>query len=330
MIQQQQEERITKSRLKNFGIEKRKETWKLKSIEELKEIDSKKRKTIFEKFGKEYYSQTNEWKENIPSKISKSQKILIENNLHHTQKIGYVNPFSLDYVKDKIKETKLKKYNNETYNNHDKFKHTCLEKYGVENPMKNHDIFKKTKKKYTFNDIEFDSAPELAYYIWLTDNNIDFEYQPNISFEYEYDGKTHNYYPDFKVNEEYIELKGLHFFKNDKMINPYDRTQDGLYEAKHQCMIKNNINVITDYNQYEDYVNKKYTKDFLDLFRNDLEFPYLNTELKDKSDIGLIHHFHKSIYEANKFGKPSPIKAWNNKKLIYKCAIKSIKIYWKM
>ena len=131
-----QEERITKSRLKNFGIEKRKETWKLKSIEELKEIDSKKRKTIFEKFGKEYYSQTNEWKENIPSKISKSQKILIENNLHHTQKIGYVNPFSLDYVKDKIKETKLKKYNNETYNNHNKFKHTCLEKYGVENPMR--------------------------------------------------------------------------------------------------------------------------------------------------------------------------------------------------
>ena len=320
-----QEERITKSRLKNFGIEKRKETWKLKSIEELKEIDSKKRKTIFEKFGKEYYSQTNEWKENIPSKISKSQKILIENNLHHTQKIGYVNPFSLDYVKDKIKETKLKKYNNETYNNHDKFKHTCLEKYGVENPMKNHDIFKKTKKKYTFNDIEFDSAPELAYYIWLTDNNIDFEYQPNISFEYEYDGKIHNYYPDFKVNEEYIELKGSHFFKNDKMINPYDRTQDGLYEAKHQCMLKNNIKIITDYNQYEDYVNKKYTKDFLDLFRNDLEFPYLNTELKDKSDIGLIHHFHKSIYEANKFSKPSPIKAWNNKKLIYKCALNRLK-----
>ena len=109
------------------------------------------------------------------------------------------------------------------------------------------------------------------------------------------------------------------------MINPYDRTQDGLYEAKHQCMIKNNINVITDYNQYEDYVNKKYTKDFLDLFRNDLEFPYLNIELKDKSDIGLIHHFHKSIYEANKFSKPSPIKAWNNKKLIYKCALNRLK-----
>ena len=103
-----QEERITKSRLKNFGIEKRKETWKLKSKEEIKEIEIKKRKTIFEKFGKEYYSQTNEWKENIPSKISKSQKILIENNLHHTQKIGYINPFSLDNVKNKIKETKLK------------------------------------------------------------------------------------------------------------------------------------------------------------------------------------------------------------------------------
>lgn len=133
-------------------------------------------------------------------------------------------------------------------------------------------IFLKNKKKYTFKNIKFDSVPELAYYIWLSDNNISFEYQPNISFEYEYDGKTHIYYPDFKVNEEYIELKGSHFFENGKMINPYDRTQDGLYAAKHQCMIKNNIKIITDYNQYEDYVNKKYTKDFIELLGMILNF----------------------------------------------------------
>lgn len=42
-----QEERITKSRLKNFGIEKRKETWKLKSKEEIKEIEIKKKKDDF-------------------------------------------------------------------------------------------------------------------------------------------------------------------------------------------------------------------------------------------------------------------------------------------
>ena len=41
-------------------------------------------------------------------------------------------------------------------------------------------------------------------------------------------------------------MKGNHFFDGDKMINPYDRTQDELYEAKHQCMIKNNIIILKE------------------------------------------------------------------------------------
>ena len=32
------------------------------------------------------------------------------------------------------------------------------------------------------------------------------------------------------------------------MINPYDRTQDGLYEAKHQCMIKNDVIISSGFN----------------------------------------------------------------------------------
>jgi hypothetical protein len=38
---------------------------------------------------------------------------------------------------------------------------------------------------------------------------------------YEFDGKTWTYFPDFKVNGQYIEIKGDHFFKNGKMICPY-------------------------------------------------------------------------------------------------------------
>jgi hypothetical protein len=30
--------------------------------------------------------------------------------------------------------------------------------------------------KYMYDSIKFDSAPELAFYIWLKDNNIEFEY----------------------------------------------------------------------------------------------------------------------------------------------------------
>ena len=53
--------------------------------------------------------------------------------------------------------------------------------------------------------------PELAYYIWLKDNNIQFEYQPNKVFFYEFKGQTCRYEPDFFVDGEYVELKGRSF-----------------------------------------------------------------------------------------------------------------------
>lgn len=54
------------------------------------------------------------------------------------------------------------------------------------------------------------------------------------------------------------------------MINPYDRTQDAIYEAKHQCMLKNGVEIITSekYKKYVDYVNDAYGKDYLKKFKN--------------------------------------------------------------
>lgn len=46
----------------------------------------------------------------------------------------------------------------------------------------------------------FDSAPEIAYYIWLTDHNIDFEYHPmNKNMKFLIDGKEYYYEPDFLI-----------------------------------------------------------------------------------------------------------------------------------
>ena len=57
------------------------------------------------------------------------------------------------------------------------------------------------------------------------------------------------YCPDFKVGDMLFEVKGDHFFENkdvhSKMICPFDHSQDGLYEAKHQCMLKNNVIILT-------------------------------------------------------------------------------------
>ena len=49
------------------------------------------------------------------------------------------------------------------------------------------------------------------------------------------------------------EVKGDHFFKDGKMICPYHKKDDspetiewrnGLFEAKHQCMIKNGVKIL--------------------------------------------------------------------------------------
>ena len=76
--------------------------------------------------------------------------------------------------------------------------------------MQNPDFRRKTMKKYTYDGITFSSKPEIAYYIWLTDNNIRFEYEPNVRFEYTFDNKTRYYHPDFYLIDDnvFVEIKG--------------------------------------------------------------------------------------------------------------------------
>jgi len=49
------------------------------------------------------------------------------------------------------------------------------------------------------------------------------------------------------------------------MQNPWDHSQDGIYEAKHQCIIANNVKIIlqSQCNEYIAYVNDKYGQEFI-------------------------------------------------------------------
>ena len=91
------------------------------------------------------------------------------------------------------------------------------------------------------------------------DNNIPVEYSPEISYGYEYDGKTWTYHPDFLINGKVYEVKGDHFFRfnestnKEEMVCPYRETNWSdeyykwkckLYEAKHQCMLSNNVTIL--------------------------------------------------------------------------------------
>lgn len=207
-------------------------------------------------------------------------------------------PSQSNIVKDKIRKRNQELYGVDWYTQSDKFKQqykyacikqygvdniakseigqkhiqeTCMNRYGVKNAMQCSSILNKTKQKYVYDNIHFDSKYEIALYIYLTDYNIDFEYAPNISFEYTFNEKRHVYIPDFVVNGIVVEIKGNHFFKDDgTMQNPFDHSQDGLYEAKHQCMLKNNVVILksSDCKKYIEYVQQKYGKGYLEQFKN--------------------------------------------------------------
>lgn len=226
------------------------------------ELLKRARATNMQRYGKISYSQTNEFKEKLKN-----------------GEFGYKS----EKTKESIKQTCLAKYGVSSYSKtqefKEKFENTSLKKYGVKNPMQNHDVLIKSKKKYFFENRYFDSAPEICYYIWLRDNNKNFEYKPNISYFYIFNGKIKKYNPDFRVENEFVEIKGLHFFLNcddkNRMINPFttklspEKVEylNDMMEAKHQCMIKNNIKIITDYEQYEKYVYETYGNNYLEQFR---------------------------------------------------------------
>ena len=200
----------------------------------------------------------------------------------YASKTGYDNPARDPDVQAKMRKTYvmhcLKKYGTTSYFSSDEFKAQSLARHGCENPMQSPEMQRKAKRKHEFKGIYFDTKPEIAFFIYLTDHRIRFEYHNGLSFDYEFEGKTRKYFPDFVVEGEVVELKGDHFFKDGKMVCPFRRKEWSderyqkecqKYEAKHQCMLKNDVKILTskDYQQYLDYVKQKYGKGFLDQFK---------------------------------------------------------------
>ena len=195
---------------------------------------------------------------------------------------GVENISQLQSIKDKKKNTFNKHKNDDPNflkNARNKAKNTTLKRYGVESPSQSYEIHKKQVSKYYFNGKKFNSAAEIVFFIWLTDNKIDFEYEPNIKLIYEFKGKQHRYFPDFLVNGEIIEIKGDHFFDTNGLMRcPFRKKSwskekkkeiDEHYEAKHQCMLKNNVKILkySEMEKYFEYVGMKYGKDYLRQFK---------------------------------------------------------------
>lgn len=235
-------EKTKQNCLEKYGVE---------STNQLESVKQKKKETCLSNYGVEYALNSAEIQEQIKQR--------------NLEKYGVESTNQLESVKQKKTNTFLEHYGSTSYLQSEEGKahnkQVKLERYG--------DEYYSGEKKYLYEDILFRSKPELCFYIYHKDNNIPIIYEPTPYIEYEYEGKEHFYKPDFLIENKLYEIKGDQFFKENKMVCPFDHSLDGLYEAKHQCMIRNNVTILKykDYIFYVNYINEKYGNDYLNQFK---------------------------------------------------------------
>jgi hypothetical protein len=245
--------------MENFGVP---------NVSCLQEVKKKKKETCKKNYGCENPSQ---------SEIVKKKRDETMEKLY-----GSPNYFSsknfkkdLEIFQEKAKQTNLKNWGFEFYQSSPNFKNndqikqkrenTNLKKYGVKSILQLERIRNVHFGRYKYEEVSFDSSWELALWIYARDHNEEIEREPCF-FEYEFEGKTHRYFPDFRYKGKLIEIKGDQFVKEDgTWQNPFDHSQDEKYELKHQCALKNWVEIFQekDILPFLNYCENHYGENFL-------------------------------------------------------------------
>lgn len=178
---------------------------------------------------------------------------------------------SRNLVSKIITEAGLKRSHKEVYKVQDiqeKIKATCLKRYGVENYTQTSDFHTKVITHYKFNTETFDSSWELAYWICAKDHNIQIEHEP-VRLSYSVNDKTYYYFPDFRINNQLLEIKGDHMCSNKKIKDLWGNLGAKKLQAKIKCMQENNIKILnySDIKFALDYVKNNYGKNYLKQFK---------------------------------------------------------------
>lgn len=239
--------------------EKSKHTIELKygvdNVSKSEEIKEKKKKTCRAHYGVDYYSQSDEGRKKI--RESYNYKTYEKSSKTCFERYGHKNPFQVPEFKEKIIETMTQRYGFPRFRQNkelnERVKNETLLKYGTL-------CF---TKKYKFEGLIFDSMWEAYYFKFLQLNSVKFSFHPNLHFQYTANNEAHDYFPDFDVGGQIIEIKGDQFFDElGNMINPYDRSKDYIMLAKQKCMAENNVLILTSKDIYPiiDWVNNNFGK----------------------------------------------------------------------
>lgn len=113
-----------------------------------------------------------------------------------------------------------------------------------------------TAKYGTYQGYHCDSSWELAFVMYCLDHNLDIE-RNTEGFPYTYHGKEHLYFPDFIVNNIYIEIKNYNTDEVEakRQQFPNDKTLEILFKP--------------DIKPYLDYATKTYGKNFTEMYDQD-------------------------------------------------------------
>jgi hypothetical protein len=217
-----------------------------KGVKQSDEHKDKRVKSWFENGNSEKYSEN--WKNNNPSSTDKNKKRLKENNPAKTQevkkKISENNPMKVQKNIDKIKETKLERYGDENFNNHELFKETFLGRYGVDNPAKDKELLNKRISTYanrlangeyqSKNNWKcgyyiknngakewYDSSYELIKMVEYDDKKLEWTKKHGITIPFvKENGNKSLYVPDFLIMDNnkkiIVEIKG--WIKKDDIL----------------------------------------------------------------------------------------------------------------
>lgn len=181
-------------------------------------------------------------------------------------KYGIKACWNRENTKERQQKTFNEKYGSHCFLHTEKYKEVMQERYGAVNPDYSDIINVNRFRKYYYDNNGFDSRWEIAYYIWLKDNNIEFAFhKPGFWLEYNFNDTVHRYYPDFILKDRIVEIKSPYLLKRMKTHNTLD-------EAKYICMLNNNVHIISDGTKYVKYVKDKYGNDFFEKCKKDRQF----------------------------------------------------------
>ena len=231
----------------------------------------KSKETCLQKYGVEYTGQ-------IPEKIEKTHKTCLE-------KYGVDSVFKVQKFRNQSLDTCIKKYASDKDDINsivnigqlkyikDKIKNTCLEKYGVENPMQTQYYKNLISSILSSNEIQ-----EKIYNTKLLNNSFNISYQEDVCFDLlkekysdcirQYKSELYPFNCDFYIPslDLYIEYNGSHYHH----YHPFDINDDNDLNELNRLKEKANNSNAHKNGKKSQYDNIIYTWTILDLKKRNI------------------------------------------------------------